>query len=589
MFCVFKIPGLVVLLGVLTTLASCNKRPHIETGVNTPETAMAFYRYGIDYQFKNEDSSFYYYEKSLTITHTLLNDTLRPYVLFGIASLHYRAFKYKEALELFDSALTEANRNKNYRIVSNCLNELGTLESDLNNSDQALTYFNKALQIAEQYHLPLQKGVTLGNIASLETNPDSALKIVKQAISILVNIKGAELEYCSVLMNMATKMSGNEKAIKLFYEVIDIAEKFKYSEILIGAYNNLACTYLECNLTKEAGECLRDHAIPTALKTDNTDWLSTLYESYAEVFEKTGDFHRAYEYQKKALKTRIEASQKQAATQMRLLNALLRAKNREIEIKEKADEIKAKHDQLDRLYIWLFVLVLLIILIIVISLSWILRKNLMLKIQEINAAKKLSAIEENEHARLSMQIHDIIGPISSGLMKQIEYVDIPDSEIKQVLIKRLSEVTHELRRISHRLNPLLRDQMTFTELVRSIREDYQGKSDLVVNLQLPQDEPELSKDTVNQLYFILHELLMNARKYVKTGKVDISISEELDNLYLLYEDNGPGFDPEGVQLTGLGLLHIFERVKLLNGKAILSSSIGNGTRWTISIALKNCK
>ena len=131
--------------------------------------------------------------------------------------------------------------------------------------------------------------------------------------------------------------------------------------------------------------------------------------------------------------------------------------------------------------------------------------------------------------------------------------------------------------------------MTFTELVRSIREDYQGKSDLVVNLQLPQDEPELSKDTVNQLYFILHELLMNARKYVKTGKVDISISEELDNLYLLYEDNGPGFDPEGVQLTGLGLLHIFERVKLLNGKAILSSSIGNGTRWTISIALKNCK
>jgi len=589
MFRVFKVLGLIVLLGVLTALASCNKRPRIETGVNTPEKALACYRSGIDYQFKNEDSSFYYYEKSLTITHTLVNDTLRPYVLFGIASLHYRAFKYKDALELFDSALTEANRNKNYRIVANCLNELGTLESDLNNSDQALTYFNKALAIAEQYHLPLQKGVTLGNIASLETNPDSALKIVKHAISILVNIKGAEPEYCSVLMNMATKMSGNEKAIKLFYEVIDIAEKFKYSEILIGAYNNLACTYLESNLTKEAGECLRDHAIPEAINKNNTDWLSTLYESYAEVFEKTGDFHRAYEYQKKALKTRIDASQKQAATQMRLLNALLRAKNREIEIKEKADEIKAKHDQLNRLYIWLFVLILLVILIIVISLSWILRKNLKLKIQEINAAKKLSAIEENEHARLSMQIHDIIGPISWGLMKQIEGMDIPDPDIKQVLIKRLSEVTHELRRISHRLNPLLRDQMTFNELVRSIREDYQGRSDLVVNLQLPQEEPELSKDTVNQLYFILHELMMNARKYVKTGKVDISISEELDNLYLLYEDNGPGFDPEGVQLTGLGLMHIFERVKLLNGKAILDSSIGNGTRWTISIALKNCK
>ena len=128
--------------------------------------------------------------------------------------------------------------------------------------------------------------------------------------------------------------------------------------------------------------------------------------------------------------------------------------------------------------------------------------------------------------------------------------------------------------------------MTFTELTRSLRDDFIGQSGLYVNLRLPQIEPVLPKDTVNQLYFILQELMMNAGKHVKAGNVNISISEELDNLYILYSDDGPGFNPAGVSLSGLGLMHIFERTKLLHGKAVLDSSPGKGTQWTISIPLR---
>jgi len=581
-------PLLLLLLGlvVFQTLISCNKKQVSDSKQSLPAQAMACLKAADDLQFLNEDSSLYYYEKALAISSASSTDTIGPYVLFGIARLNYRAFNYKVALELFDSAMTEANRHKKYKVVSNCLNELGAIESDLNNSEQSRIYFNKALQIAEQHQLDVQKGVILANMARFETNPDSALKILKQAISILINTREADMEYCSVLMNMATRIPDNKKAIKLYYEVINIAEKAKYSETVIAAYNNLACTYLDCNQIREAEVCLRDHAIPEAKKSKNTDWLSTVFESYSEVFEKRKDFQLAYLYEKLSLKTRIEASQKQAATQNRLLNALLRAKNREIDIKEKAEEIKTKHDQLNRMYVWLSVLVLLIILVVVISFLWIQRKNLKLKIQEIDAAKRLSAIEEKEHERLSMQIHDLIGPLSSGMMKHLEGIDFRDQEVKQLLITRLSEAGSELRRISHRLNPLMREQMTFNELVKSIREDYQGRSELIVNLQLPPKEPELSKETINQLYFILHELLMNARKYVKTGNIGISITEEMDNLYILYEDDGPGFEPKEVQLTGLGLMHIFERVKLLKGKADLDSSPGHGTRWTISINLE---
>ena len=549
--------------------------------------AETWYKIGITYQSKNEDSSFYYYEKALQASASSADDTLKPYILFRIAMLHYMAFNYKEALEMFDSAMKEGNRNKNFVIVSDCLNELGNLERDLNDTEQSRSYFNKALHVAEQHHLSLQAGVTLGNIASFAANPDSSLQLMNRALTMLKKIKGAEGEYCTILSNMANNISDSKRAIKLFHEVITIAEKGHFSEVLVGAYNNLACTYLENNLPEEAEKCLRDHAIPLALKTSNIDWLSTVYESYAEIFEKKGDFHQAYSYQKKALKTRIEASQKQAATQMRLLNALFRSKNREIEIREKGDEIKAKHDQLNRAYGLSLILLLSILLLAVISLWWIQRKNLKLKILEINTTKRLSAIEEKEHERLSMQLHDTIGPLSSILMKQIESIDFPVQDIKLAMITRLTETTQQLRRISHRLNPLMRDQMTFTELIRDIREDFQGRSGLNVNLSLPEKEPELPIETINQLYFILQELMMNATKHVKSGKVTINIFEEFDNLYLLYEDDGPGFSKEDVQLSGLGLMHIIERAKLMNGKAVLDSTPGKGTRWTISIPLKN--
>ena len=385
---------------------------------------------------------------------------------------------------------------------------------------------------------------------------------------------------------MANSIPDKEKAIEIYHETIEIAEKRNLTEILIGTYNNLACTYIEDNKLLQAKECLRDHAIPLALKYANKDWLSTLYESYAELFEKKEDFHQAYVYQKKALKSRIEASEMQSASQLHLLNALFMAKNREMEIKEKSDELQVKHHQIITLISLLFVLILIIITLAVISLWWIQRKNLKLKIQEINTAKRLNLIEEKEYERLSMQLHDAIRPLSSVLQNHIETMDFPDQDMKESMTTKLTETTRHLRQISHRMNPLMREQMTFTELIRSIREDFNDRPGFITELRLPETDPVLSIETVNQLYFIIQELMMNAGKHVKSGKVGISISEEYNNLYIIYEDDGPGFDQSSAGLSGLGLMHIFERAKLLNGKAVLDTSPGQGTRWTISVPVK---
>jgi signal transduction histidine kinase len=578
MFNHFQNTSIKALICLTLLFISCRNKQTNNSEADMKTQAAAWYKTATNFQKTNEDSCFYYFEKVLDLTDKIEKDTLRPYILFKIAMLHYRAFNYNEAIKLSDSAMNTARRSGNFVIVANCLNELGTLESDLNNPDEARSYFNKALQIASQNHLGLQTGVALGNIANLETNPDSAISYMEHAISILKNVKGAGLEYSTILANLANSMPYGDHTISLFSEAIEVAEKGNYTEVLMGAYNNLACTYLDHNQAGKAEECLRDHAIPVALKSSNTDWLSTLYETFAEVFEKKGDFRQAYDYQKQAMKSRTEALVQQSAAQNRLLNALLRARNREI-------EIRTKHDELNRSYLLLAFLSIAIIFILMISFILIQRKNLKLRKKEIEMAKRLNAIEEKEQERLSMQLHDAIRPLSAVVMRQIESMEFPSMRMKDEMMARLSETTQQLRQISHRLNPVIRNQMTFTELVRSIRDDFKGRSGLTMKLDLPEKDPVLPGDTLNQLYFIIQELMMNAAKHVVNGTVHISISKELGNLFIFYEDDGAGFDPSKVELSGLGLMHIFERAKLANGKATLDTKPGEGTKWTITIPL----
>ena len=521
--------------------------------------------------------------KSIDELTAIKNDSLKTQEIYKIALMQFEVFNYKEAIVLFDSAMNLARKQNNYIVVANCLNELGLIEGDLNNMERSRNYLYTALEIAKKYTLEIQRGVTLGNLANLSSNPDTAMKLKLNAVDILKNAKGAKKEYCSALANLANSLANKEEAIALYYESIGIAEKSNFYEILIGAYNNLGCTYLEMNNLTQAESCLRDHAIPLALKTKNTDWLSTVYESCAEVLEKKGDYRQAYVYQKKALASRMEASQKQAAHQLRLLNELLMARNREVEIREKTFEIQVQQDQLNRVYIWLVILALSVIVITVTALLLIQRKNLKLRKREVEIAKRINEIEEKDQERISMQLHDAIRPLSAVFIQQIGKMNIPDHKMKADIVSKLSEATQEVRQLSHRLNPVMRQQMTFKELTRSLRKDFQGSTGLTIKLALPEKEPRMPKDTANQLYFMIQEMLMNADKHVKNGTVEISISEELGNIYVFYADDGVGFNPALVKLSGLGLMHIFERAKLLDGKAVLDSAPGKGTRWVISV------
>jgi signal transduction histidine kinase len=186
--------------------------------------------------------------------------------------------------------------------------------------------------------------------------------------------------------------------------------------------------------------------------------------------------------------------------------------------------------------------------------------------------------------RVSMDLHDLITPFYTSIKSRIDEADIKDP-IKKQMEEDLSRVTGRIRRISHQMNIGFIEERTIKDLVQNLCMDLNFGSSVRIDCEIAGKEFHLSDEQKLHIYRIIQELMTNANKYVTSGEVSISISEEEGMFYIFYQDTGPGFTEDLQHKSGLGLMNIRERVKIIKGKAHLDSEPGTGTSWKIIIPL----
>ena len=82
----------------------------------------------------------------------------------------------------------------------------------------------------------------------------------------------------------------------------------------------------------------------------------------------------------------------------------------------------------------------------------------------------------------------------------------------------------------------------------------------------------------NAVYRIAQEALTNACRHSKTKKVHVELEQCGEQLRIEVRDHGVGFRPEEVGESRFGLAGIRERARLLGGKAIIETKLGEGTQ-----------
>jgi len=103
-----------------------------------------------------------------------------------------------------------------------------------------------------------------------------------------------------------------------------------------------------------------------------------------------------------------------------------------------------------------------------------------------------------------------------------------------------------------------------------------------VRVEGEEPNPRLGGATETALFRVAQEALTNIVKHAHASHVAISVTPGEGAVRLIVEDDGIGFDPDGVAGpkgdSGWGLLSMTERVAAVGGSCTIESTPGSGTR-----------
>ena len=127
---------------------------------------------------------------------------------------------------------------------------------------------------------------------------------MRQAISYLEKSNGSDEQIAQSLINIGYRFSDPDSALHYYNQAVNMISAEYSPVVTIAAYNNMAYCYLENGDLKNAEKCILEQALKVAIKTNNIDWKSTVYDTYADILQRKGNSTEAMVYKKKAIEAK---------------------------------------------------------------------------------------------------------------------------------------------------------------------------------------------------------------------------------------------------------------------------------------------
>ncbi len=221
------------------------------------------------------------------------------------------------------------------------------------------------------------------------------------------------------------------------------------------------------------------------------------------------------------------------------------------------------------------------------------------------AATRLATIEERN--RLAREIHDTLAQGLAAITLQLETADALAEQrpqraheaVQRALGLARSNLEEARRSVMDLRAAPLQGRTLPEALAALVAEDPTGYSASDGEIITPQiqfssspsiDVPVLPARIEVGLYRIAQEALTNARRHAEAQHIEISLMFDEEQIYLTVQDDGRGFDPEGVASTcgdgHFGLAGMSERVRLLHGDICIQSEPGAGTYLSVAVPIR---
>ncbi|MEX0274363.1 MAG: sensor histidine kinase [Flavobacteriaceae bacterium] len=210
----------------------------------------------------------------------------------------------------------------------------------------------------------------------------------------------------------------------------------------------------------------------------------------------------------------------------------------------------------------------------------------LLREQELVSIDAMIAGQEKERQRVANELHDDLGSLMATIRLHFENVNVSkkDPALKNAQ-KLLEEAYQKIRGMAHSKNSGVMSDQGLLPAVEKMARTISQTNALQVTVEDFGMGDRLENSLELTIFRIIQELVANVIKHAGATKANIQITQHEDNLNIIVEDNGKGFDRSKLNgdAMGMGLTNIEKRVEHLEGSFTVDSIISKGTSILIDI------
>lgn len=552
-----------------------------------------FFKAWLSYRHDPADIAISKIDSALHSIEGIQKDTalINFYILKG--QCFVKKTQFGNALEQFKQALKIAEEKNDHESKTGTMVSIGWAYMEDGKSSEAIHFFNEVLRLNPS-PVYANRALLLCNIAACYNSKadfDQAKTYALQGIA-AAKSRGNNMDLANGLNILARSyyLQGQiQKAIACMKEATVAREKVADPSMLASDYLQLADMYGKNNQHKMAIQWAKK-AEAISGQQANALKLSAAYKTLAETYEALGDYKRALLYLKKVLQQKDSLAVKQyneAFAQMQVQFETQKKTAENLQLKKENLETRLKNSNQQR---WLLLLgtglILLVATSIYITKLIKSRYRTRLALEQLHEQKKraiaVMEAEEKERRRIAGDLHDGVGQMLAAASMQLikaKKGGLPLEKVDELI----GRAGREVRNISHQVTPEL---LLHYGLVRAIEQEVDRLNEahdsthfeLFTHVEAPLKDDMLSLT----LYRCFQELCANISKHAKASEVAVQLNLHADEVQLMVEDDGIGFQP-GKTVSGLGMRNMESRIALYDGELLVDSTPGRGTTCIIKI------
>ncbi|NOT50868.1 MAG: response regulator [Chitinophagaceae bacterium] len=532
-----------------------------------------------------------------------------PFAQLKIGHSYIKKLNLEKASQTLLPILEEAEKNNNDSLKAAALQTIANLNRSQKNKALTIKRAGEAADIHEKLKQWRELGHDYMIMGSMYKPSDTALTYYNKALELALKYQYRDLEFTAMNnTGVLYQLRGDIDKAREYYiksaEIMETEPDEKYA--LCFSLLNIGHTYRKQNRWNEA-EPWYNKALPVCQSCGNTEGEASIYIGLKEMYMARQDYKQAMHYQQLQFKTdSLHLSQQYSKANLELETIYKTA--------QKEKEISREKEKRNRLLFLSGGLLLLAA-----TAFYIFRNKQLLKQKrakllaemEHAEAEKLRHLDKVKNSFFANISHEFRTPLTLmiGPLKQMEQGKLDEDSSK----KYMKMMRHNGERLLHLINQMLDlsklesgklglrvSKTDITGLLKATVYSFNSMAEQkLVNYHTHFPEHEIigwiDKDKFQK---IVTNLLSNAFKFTpENGSVSVDVENGDKRIRITVGDSGPGIPKEQLDKifdrfyqvegteggTGIGLSLVKELVQLHKGQISVSSDTGRGASFRLSI------